>query len=155
MKADNPMWGAPRTHGELLQLGFEISEPTVSRYLRRLKRRIDDAKAKRWLVFLNNHREALAALDFFNVPTLTFRVLYAFFVIEHSRRRILHFHVTPHPTSEWIVHQLCEAFPLPCPYRYVILDRDRKFDKEVLQFQKQWNPADPNERPKSMAERRS
>jgi putative transposase len=81
MKADNLNWGAPRIHGELLQQGFEISEPTVSRYLRQLKRRRDPAKAKRWLIFLNNHREVIAALDFFTVPTLTFRVLYCFFVI--------------------------------------------------------------------------
>jgi hypothetical protein len=69
MKADNPMWGAPRIHGEFLQVGFRISKPTVSRYLRQLKRCYDGAKAKRWLVFLNNHREVIAALDFFTVPT--------------------------------------------------------------------------------------
>jgi putative transposase len=90
IKADNPSWGAPRIHGELLQLGFAISEPTVSRYLRRLKRHHDGSKAKRWLAFLNNHREVTAAFDFFTVPTLRFRVLYCFFVIEHGRRRILH-----------------------------------------------------------------
>ena len=77
MKADNPSWGAPRIHGELLQLGFEISEPTVSRYLHRLKRHHDEGKAKRWLAFLSNHREVIAAFDFFTVPTLTFRVLIA------------------------------------------------------------------------------
>ena len=115
MKADNPSWGAPRIHGELLALGFEISEPTVSRYLRRLKRRTDGEKAKRWLAFLHNHREVVAAFDFFTVPTLTFRVLHCFFVIEHHRRRILHFNATAHPTSEWIVQQLREAFPLPVP----------------------------------------
>jgi hypothetical protein len=76
MKADNPSWGAPRIHGELLQLGFEISEPSVSRYLRRLKRHHDGSKAKRWLA-LNYHREVMAAFDFFTVPTLTFCVLIA------------------------------------------------------------------------------
>jgi putative transposase len=134
MKADNPFWGAPRIHGELLQLGFEISEPTVSRYLRQLKRRCDSAKAKRWLIFLRNHREVIAALDFFTVPTLTFRVLYCFFAIEHGRRRILHFHAAAHPTSDWIVQQLREAFPLPCPSRYAILDRDAKFSPQVLEI---------------------
>jgi hypothetical protein len=103
MKAENPRWGAPRIHGELLQLGFEISEPTVSRYLQRLKRRRDEGKAKRWLAFLNNHREVIAAFDFFTVPTLRFRTLYCFFVIEHGRRRILHFNCTAHPTGDWIV----------------------------------------------------
>ena len=79
MKTDNPGWGAPRIHGELLQLGFDISEPTVSRYLQRLKHRTDRNQAKRWLTFLQNHREVIAACDFFTVPTLTFRVLYCFF----------------------------------------------------------------------------
>ena len=68
MRAENPTWGAPRIHGELLQLGFKIAEPTVSRYLRRLKRHPDEGKAKRWLAFLNNHREVIAAFDFFTVP---------------------------------------------------------------------------------------
>ena len=115
MNADNPNWGAPRIHGELLQLGFNVSEPTVSRYLRRLKRRRDKDKAKRWRTFLNNHRELIVAFDFFTVPTLMFKTLYCFFVIEHGRRRILHFNCTTHPTSDWIVQQLREALPLPCP----------------------------------------
>lgn len=139
IKADNPRWGAPRIHGELLQLGFEISEPTVSRYLQRLKRRRDDGKAKRWLAFLNNHREVIAAFDFFTVPTLSFRTLYCFFVIEHGRRRILHFNCTAHPSSDWIVQQLREALPLPCPYRYVLFDRDAKFGREVVAFLKASN----------------
>src|SRR4051794_22956850 len=136
MKSDNPSWGAPRIHGELLQLGFEISEPTVSRYLRGLRRQPDKTKTQRWLAFLQNHREVMAAFDFFTVPTLSFRVLYCFFVIEHDRRRILHFNTTAHPTSEWIMQQLREALPLPCPYRYVIFDRDRKFSTEVRTFLK-------------------
>jgi hypothetical protein len=90
MKAENPTWGAPRIHGELLQLGFEISEPTVSRYLRHLKRVPDAGKTKQWVAFLNNHREVIAAFDFFTVPSLAFRTLYCFFAIEHGRRRILH-----------------------------------------------------------------
>jgi putative transposase len=76
----------------------------------------------------------IAAMDFFTVPILSFRVLYGFFVIEHGRRRILHFQVTAHPTSDWVVQQLREAFPFPSPYRYVVLDRDAKFGQEVLQF---------------------
>ena len=111
MKRENPSWGAPRIHGELLLLGFDISEPTVSRYLKRLKRNPEESKAAQWLAFLNNHREAIAAFDFFTVPNLCFRTLYCFFVIEHGRRRILHFDVTFHPTSDWIVQQLREAFP--------------------------------------------
>jgi putative transposase len=134
MKAENPTWGAPRIHGELLQLGFQISEPTVSRYLKSLNGCGDEGKAKRWLAFLNNHREVIAAFDFFTVSSLTFRTLYCFFVIEHGRRRVLHFNVTEHPTSEWIVQQLREALPLPCPYRYVLFDRDAKFGGDVFEF---------------------
>jgi hypothetical protein len=100
MKRENPTWGAPRIHGELLLLGFDISEPTVSRYLQPLKRIPEESKARQWLAFLNNHREAIAAFDFFTVLNLYFRTLYCFFVIEHARRRILHFNVTFHPTSD-------------------------------------------------------
>jgi putative transposase len=109
MVVENPTWGAPRIHGELLMLGFDVSERTISRWMRRAPR--DPEPAKRWLAFLRNHREAIAAMDFFTVPTITFGVLYCFFVISHGRRRILHFNVTKHPTSLWIVQQLREAFP--------------------------------------------
>jgi transposase InsO family protein len=129
---ENPDWGAPKIHAELQKLGFAIAERTVARYLRRLIRRGDPER--KWLAFLQNHREAIAAMDFFIVPTVTFRVLYCFFVIEHQRRKILHCNVTQHPTAEWIVQQLREAFPEPCRYRYVILDQDRKFDAEVEGF---------------------
>jgi transposase InsO family protein len=134
MKKENPSWGAPRIHGEPLLLGFDISEPTVSRYLQRLKRIPQENKPNQWLTFLNNHREVIAAFDFFTVPNLCFRTLYCFFVIEHGRRRILHLNVTLHPTSDWVVQQLREAFPLPCPYRYVWFDHDARFGNEVLEF---------------------
>jgi len=129
---ENPGWGAPKIHAELQKLGFTVAERTVARYLRSIVRR-GDPKQK-WLAFLQNHREVIAAFDFFTVPTVTFRVLYCFFVIEHERRKILHCNVTQHPTAEWIVQQLREAFPEPCRYCYVILDRDRKFDAEVIGF---------------------
>ena len=114
---ENPDWGAPKIHGELLKLGFVVSERTVARYLRRIRRRGDPGK--RWLAFLQNHREVIVAFDFFTVPTLTFQLLYCFFVIEHGRRRILHFNVTRHPSAEWVVQQLREAFPgsWPIPLR--------------------------------------
>ena len=127
-------WGAPRIHGELLKLGFVIDERTVSRYLPRGSTSPD--QLQRWLVFLRNHRDGLVGMDFFTVPTVTFNLLYCFFVIEHGRRRILHFNVTRHPTAEWVVQQLREAFPEAGPYRYVILDRDSKFDAEVITFLK-------------------
>ena len=132
MMNENPFWGAPRIHGELLKLGFKVSERTVSRYLQRISPASNAGKL--WAVFLHNHREVIAAMDFFTVPTLTFRVLYCFFVIEHGRRRILHFNVTEHPTCPWIVQQLRETFREPCPYRYVILDRDGKFGDDVADF---------------------
>jgi transposase InsO family protein len=129
---DNPDWGAPKIHAELQKLGFTLAERTVARYLRRIVGRGDPGQ--KWLAFLENHREVIAAFDFFIVPTMTFRVLYCFFVIEHQRRKILHCNVTPHPTAEWIIQQLREAFPEPCRCRYAIFDRDRKFNAEVLSF---------------------
>jgi putative transposase len=132
MAMENPSWGAPRIHGELLKIGFEIAERTVARYLRHARRRGDPAKS--WLAFLANHREAIVTMDFFTVPTLSFQLLYCFFVIEHGRRRILHFNVTRHPTSDWVVQQLRETFPEAGPYRYVILDHDAKFDADVIAF---------------------
>jgi transposase InsO family protein len=131
MAKENPSWGAPRIHGELLKLGFKISERTVSRYLARRTPSSEEARNK-WAAFLKNHKEAIAAMDFFTVPTLTFRLLCCFFVIEHGRRKILHFNVTEHPTGEWICQQLREAFPNSVRYKYAILDRDSKFSGEVL-----------------------
>src|SRR6201984_1453161 len=129
MVVENPTWGAPRIHGELLMLGFDVSERTVSRWMKRAPR--DPEPARRWLTFLRNHREAIAAMDFFTVPTITFRSLYCFFVISHDRRRILHFNITKHPTSSWIVQQLREAFPFGSAPRFVIFDRDAKYGLEV------------------------
>ena len=98
MAEENTGWGAPKIHGELQKLGFELSERTVARYLRRIRCRGNSDQ--RWLSFLNNHREVIVAFDLFTVPTLTFQLLYCFFVIEHGRRRILHFNVTRHPTAD-------------------------------------------------------
>jgi putative transposase len=97
MVAENPTWGAPRIHGELLMLGFDVSERSISRWMKRAPR--DPELAGRWLAFLRNHREAIAAMDFFTVPTVNFKLLYCFFIISDDRRQILHFNVTPHPSS--------------------------------------------------------
>src|ERR1035441_8078797 len=129
MVVENPTWGAPRIHGELLMLGFDISERTISRWMRRAPR--NPEPAKRWLVFLRNHREAIAAMDFFTVPSISFRLLYCFFVISHDRRQILHINVTRHPTSTWVIQQLREAFPFAAGPRFLIFDRDSKFSCEV------------------------
>jgi putative transposase len=128
--AENPTWGAPRIHGELLKLGFQLSETTVSRWLRRIPRTPDPAK--RWLAFLRNHREAIAAMDFFTVPTLTFGILYCFFVIGHDRRKILRFNVTRNPSAPWIVQQMREAWPYMPTHRFLLFDRDSKFGTDVI-----------------------
>ena len=130
MVSENPTWGAPRIHGELLKLGFELSERSVSRWIRRAPR--DPDSVKRWLTFLRNHREAIAAMDFFTVPTLTFGVLYCFFVIGHDWRKILHCNVTRNPHALWVVQQLREAWAYQQPHRFLLFDRDAKFGAEVL-----------------------
>jgi hypothetical protein len=130
MVAENPTWGAPRIHGELLKLGFDLSERSVSRWVRRAPQ--DPDLAKRWLTFLRNHREAIAAMDFFTVPTLTFGVLYCFFVIGHDRRKILHFNVTRNPNAFWVAQQLREAWAYQHSHRFLLFDRDSKFGADVV-----------------------
>jgi transposase InsO family protein len=131
MVAENPTWGAPRIHGELKMIGFDVSERSVLRWMRKTPR--SPKPAKRWAAFLSNHREAIAAMDFFSVPTLTFGVLYCFFVIAHGRWRILHANVTKHPTSAWVVQQLREAFPYDSAPDYMIFDRGSNFNEEVIE----------------------
>ncbi len=125
-------WGAPRIHGELLKLGFLVSEATVSRYMPR--RPVEPDQLKRWIAFLRNHKDAIAAMDFFTVPTASLRLLYAFFVIDHGRRHILHFNATYHPTAAWVIQQLREAFPYDTAPKYLILDRDSIFSADVMRF---------------------
>jgi putative transposase len=108
MSKDNPYWGgAPPIHGELLKLGVNIGETTVSKYLVRTPK--PPSQTRR--TFLENHVNSLVSVDLFTVPTIRFQVLYVFLVLAHERRRILHFSVTAHPTAEWTAHQLREAFP--------------------------------------------
>ena len=152
MVAENPTWGAPRIHGELRKLGFDISERTVSRWVKRASKTPDPAQL--WLAFLRNHRQAIAAMDFFTVPTLTFGVLYCFFVIGHERRKILHCNVTRQPNALWIVLQLREAWGFEQPHKFLIFDRDAKFSADVVSAIKQ-NGAEPvrDRFSKSLAER--
>jgi putative transposase len=130
MAEENPTWRAPRIHGELLKLGFDVSEPTVSRWLRRVPRATDPGQ--RSLTFLRNHRTAIAAMDFFTVPTITFGVLYCFFIIGHDRRKILSFNVTRNPNADWIVQQMREALPYAPTHRFLLFDHDSKFGKDVI-----------------------
>jgi putative transposase len=129
MVAENPSWGAPRIHGELLMLGFEVSERTISRWIKRASK--NPHPAQRWRTFLRNHREAISAMDFSSVPTATFGILYCFFIIAHHRRRVLHFNVTRHPTSIWITQQLREAFPFASSPRFIVFDHDAKYGCQV------------------------
>ena len=124
-------WGAPRIHAELTKLGFIISEKTVSRYMPRLPAEPD--QVKRWVAFLH-HKDDIAAMDLFTVPTASLRLLYGFFVIEHGRRHIVHFNATFHPTSAWVMQQLREAFPYDTAPRYLVLDRDSIFGPAVVEF---------------------
>ena len=120
MSRENPLWGAPRIHGELLKLGIEVSEATVSKYLARLPK----PPSQTWRTFLRNHARALASIDFFVLPTATFRLLMVFIVLHHERRQVVHFGVTAHPTAAWVAQQITEAFPWNSAPRYVIRDRD-------------------------------
>ena len=129
MVAENPSCGEPRIHGELIMFGFEVSERTVSRWMRRVPR--SPEPAQQWLAFLRNHRETIAAMDFFTVPTVTFQLLYCFFIIRHDRRQIVHVNVTRHPTSTWIVQQLREAFPYQSTPKFLLFDHDQKYGLEV------------------------
>jgi putative transposase len=131
MVRENPGWGAPRIHGELKMLGFEISERTVLRWMRKAPR--DVGPAKRWTAFLSNHREAIAAMDFFTVPTLGCGLLYCFFIIHHAKRRILQCNITSHPTAAWVSQQLREAFPYDSAPQFLIFDREHTFEGEVMQ----------------------
>ena len=121
MATANPYWGAPRIHGELLKLGMEISERTVSRRMPKHRK----PPSQTWKAFLNNHAQGLVSVDFFEVPTVSFRVLFVFVVLAHHRRRVVHFNVTEHPTAAWTAQQMLEAFPEDTAPRYLIRDRDQ------------------------------
>jgi transposase InsO family protein len=119
----NPTWGAPRIHGELLLLGIDVSEATISRYLKP-RRRTPRRPSQTWRTFLANHAPDIAAIDFFTVPTATFRVLFGFLVLSHDRRRILHVNVTDSPCAPWTAQQIVEAFPDNTAPRFLLRDRD-------------------------------
>jgi putative transposase len=123
MSLDNPLWGAPRVHGELLKLGIEVSQATVGRYLPRRPK----APSPTWRSFLRNHMTDIAAVDMFAVTTATFRMLYAVIVLDHHRRRVIHFEVTQNPTQAWLARQITEAFPWDTAPRFLLRDRDTSY----------------------------
>jgi putative transposase len=120
MTEANPLWGAPRIHGELGKLGIAVSEPTVSRLLGRRRRPLSQT----WRTFVTNHVAFLVSMDFFTVPTLTGRVRFVLVLLAHHRRRIVHLAVTEHPTAAWTAQQIIEAFPNDTAPRWLLRDRD-------------------------------
>jgi len=129
MSLANPRWGAPRIHGELLKLGFELSQATVAKYMVRRRK----PPSQTWRTFLKNHTKEIVAADFFVVPTAFFQVLFVFVILSHDRRRPIHFAVTEHPTAEWTARQLLEAFPWNSAPRYLLRDRDGSYGEKFCE----------------------
>src|SRR5438034_9621424 len=129
MAVANPLWGAPRIHGELLKHGIDVAERTVSRLLP--KRRTPPSQS--WRTFLTNHVRDLVSIDFFTVPTAGLRVLFVLVVLAHDRRRVLHFNVTEHPTAAWTAQQIVDAFPDDSAPSYLLRDRDKIYGHSCRQ----------------------
>ena len=127
MSVDNPLWGAPRVHGELLKLGFKVAQSSVAKYM--VKR--SGPPSQGWRTFLHNHGPDIAAIDLFVAPTLGFDLLYAFIIVRLARRDLVWVNVTPHPTADWIACQITEAFPWNEAPRYLIRDRDQVYGVAV------------------------
>src|ERR1700737_2893613 len=123
MSVENPLWGAPRIHGELLKLGFEVAQSSVAKYM--VKRR--GPPSQEWRTFLRNHAPDFAAMDLFFFPTIGFDLLYAFVIMQLDRRDLVWINVTANPTAEWVARQITEAFPWDGAPRYMIRDRDRSY----------------------------
>jgi transposase InsO family protein len=128
LSRENPLWGAPRIHGELLKLGINIGQASVGKYMVKLRK----PPSQTWRTFLDNHLKTLVSVDFFVVPTIRFQILYVFLVLAHERRHIVHFAVTAHPTAEWTAQQMREAFPWDSAPQYLLRDRDRIFGKDFV-----------------------
>jgi transposase InsO family protein len=127
MSVDNPLWGAPRIHGELLKLGFQVAQSSVAKYM--VKRRGPPSQG--WRTFLRNHAPDIAAMDLFVVPTIGFDLLYGLVILRLDRRDLVWINVTANPTAEWVAHQITEAFPWDDAPRYLIRDRDRIYGSVV------------------------
>jgi transposase InsO family protein len=127
MSIENPLWGAPRIHGELLKLGFEVAQSSVAKYI--VKRRVPPSQG--WRTFLRNHAPDIAAMDLFVVPTIGFDLLYALVIVRLDRRDLVWINVTTNPTAEWVARQITEAFPWDMAPGYMIRDRDRVYGTVV------------------------
>ena len=132
MSSSNPLWGAPRIHGELLKIGIEVSQATVAKYIVRSRK----PPSQTWRTFLKNHAQNLVSVDFFVVPTITFQLLFVFAILDHERRRPLHFAVTSHPTADWAAQQLLQAFPWDQAPRYLLRDRDSCYGEKFRETAK-------------------
>jgi transposase InsO family protein len=128
MSAENPLWGAPRIHGELLKLGFEVAQSSVAKYM--VKRHGPPSQG--WRTFLCNHAPDITAMDLFVAPTIGFDLLFAFIIVRLARRDLVWINVTSHPTAEWIARQITEAFPWTEAPRYLLRDRDRVYGAVVM-----------------------
>jgi Integrase core domain len=128
MSIANPLWGAPRIHGELLKLGIEVGQTTAAKYMAKRRR----PPSQGWKTFLYNHADGIASMDLFVVPTISFRLLYGLLIVQHARRELLWLAVTAHPTAEWIARQVTEAFGWRDAPRYVVRDRDRVYGGEFI-----------------------
>ena len=128
MSLANPLWGAPRIHGELRKLGIDVGQTTVAKYMSKRRR----PPSQGWKTFLHNHAEAVASIDLFVVPTISFRLLYGFLILRHARRELLWLGVTTHPNAEWLARQLTEAWGWNEPPRYIIRDRDGAYGDAFL-----------------------
>src|SRR5258706_1982 len=126
MSRQNPTWGAPRIHSELMKLGIKISEASIAKYMVRSPK----PPSQTWRTFLQNYVAQLTAVDFFTVHTVWFEILFVFIVLAHDRRRFVHFNVTAHPTAEWTAKQILEAFPFDTAPRYLLRDRDSIYGQE-------------------------
>jgi putative transposase len=127
MSRENPLWGAPKIHGELLKLGIDMGETSVAKYMVKPTK----PRSQTWLTFLRNHTDVMASIDFFTVPTATFRILYVFLILSHSRRQIIHYNVTDSPSSVWTARQLIQAFPWDTAPKYLLRDGDHIYGPEV------------------------
>ncbi len=129
-------WGAPRIYSELLMLGYnDVSEATVSRYLRKHRTKHPDPKRQQsWMTLLKNHSHAISAMDFFIVPTINFNIVFVFFIIDHSRRKIVNFNITNYPSAQWVIQQIRDAFPFDRIPKYLVMDRDKIFSPRVEGF---------------------
>jgi transposase InsO family protein len=129
MSIANPLWGAPRIHGELLKLGIDVGQTTVAKYMARRRQ----PPSQGWKTFLRNHADGIASMDLFVVPTISFRLLYAFLILQHSRRQLLWLGVTARPSAHWIARQVTEAYGWQQTPRYIVRDRDCVYGDVVIQ----------------------